>query len=239
MSMSVSEFLASLPAPLSRRGADYANDVVLAKRIRAELAQAVKVGAIQAGTEFSVRINHHASLTVEIVRWQGAVFHPTFEGLLMSEMAGTGSTASFDPPRCERPVGRGTWHAELSDALNDALHAADVIANRHNYDNSDLQTDHFDVGYYLTVNASHVRRVAQHGIALDFDPAFKALYYKAADAARTLPKNVIKAECGKAGIEFMSKWVCERIIKLAERANGRPLVYDKSRRRWVAAQEAA
>jgi hypothetical protein len=32
----------------------------------------------------------------------------------------------------------------------------------------------------------------------------------------------------------MNKWTCERILKLAERANGRPLVYDKRRGRWVA-----
>ena len=72
--MTGAEFLASLPAPLSRRGVNYANDVTLAKAIRAELASAVKAGALTEA-KFSVRINHHASLTVEIVEWHGgAVF---------------------------------------------------------------------------------------------------------------------------------------------------------------------
>jgi hypothetical protein len=231
--MTAAEFLASLPAPLARRGADYANDVTLAKRIRAELAQAVKAGVIKAGTEFSVRINHHSSLTVEIVNWADAVWHPAFELLLQLEMVGQGSTRDFCR-RNERPYGVRNWDAQYSDALNEALHVAELIADRHNFNESRIEEDYFHVGYYLTVNANHVRRVVQHAMAFEFDPAFRALFERAAEAARTLPKNVIKAECGKAGIEFMNKWTCERILKLAERANGRPLVYDKRRGRWVA-----
>jgi hypothetical protein len=131
--------------------------------------------------------------------------------------------------RHERPIGARNWDAQYSDALNDALHTAELIADRHNFNESRIEEDYFHVGYYLTVNANHVRRVVQHALAFEFDPAFRALFEKAAEAARTLPKNVVKAECGKAGVEFMSKWTCERILKLAERANGRPLVYDKRR----------
>jgi hypothetical protein len=237
--MTAAEFLASLPAPLSRRGADYASDVVLAKRIRAELAQAVKVGAIAAHTEFSVRINHHSSLTVEIVRWgSAAVFHPRFESLLMAEACGSGSTSDFDR-RSERPYGALSWHAELSDELNTAVHTAELIADRHNFNESRIEVDYFHVGYYLTVNANHVRKVAQHGIALEMDSSFRALFERAHEAARSLPKNVIKAECGKAGVRVHEQ-VDVRAHPEARRARERsPARLRQAPRPWVPTQEAA
>lgn len=228
MAVALPEFLESLGTPLSRHytPGPYADDVTLAKRMRAELAQAVKVGLLPVDTRHSVRINHHASLTVEIVAWSGPVFTP-------------GHTEELMDPRVKRVTQPGhiAWDRRgyderLVDELNEAVSATRAIVDRHNYDRSDSMTDHFDVGYYLTVHASTVISTAESGIRLESEPGFADLLVEARVAAQALGPKVVRSICGRK-IESCSRYSLERLVKIAKNAAGRPLVYDKHRSRWV------
>lgn len=222
----LAQFLATLPPALSRHGANYANDVTLAKAMRAEIALAVKRGVLPP-LKVSVRINHHKSLTVEIVGWEGAVFSPDYEMYLMDEAAKPGSV-QWSPEHRSRDE-----DPRLSSTLNVALRTIETIVERHNYNNSDLMTDYFDVGYYLTVTARSVEAIAANGIALELDPARPALLDAAAAAAAAIGPKATKAICGRRGLDGCSKWDLERLIKVATRANGRPVAFDKKRGAWL------
>jgi hypothetical protein len=223
MAISLPEFLESLGAPLTRHytPGPYADDVTLAKRMRAELAQAVKAGLFPVDTRHSVRINHHASLTVEIISWSGPVFtHEAIEEIM-------------DPTvkHAAAPYRGRCYDDRLVDALNEAVRTTETIVARHNYDNSDSMTDHFDVGYYLTVSASAVIRTAEIGIRLESDPGFADLMIEARAAATALGPKVVKSVCG-GKLDKCGRFSLERLVKMAKLADGRPLVYDKPSRRW-------
>lgn len=229
--MNATDFLATLPAPLVLRGAGaYVSDATLAKRIRNEIALAVKAGALPKGIKVSARCNpggHHRSLTVEVIAWEGAVFCDSYVEHLLS-----GSKDMWDGP----PVyGRRRSDARLAPALQEALALIEQIADRHNYDNSRIEVDYFDVGYYLTVKASKVESTARSGIESERDPAFADLKAKATAAAAKLGPKVVRSVCGRAGIDGAGSWCLEKLIKLAERADGRPLTYDKRRGAWLVA----
>jgi hypothetical protein len=224
MAISFPEFLETLAPALTRdyTPGPYADDVTLAKRIRVELAQAVKLGLLPVDTRHSVRINHHASLTVEIIAWSGPVFTPEYTEELMD-------------PSVKRDVpSRWTRGGDdrLVDALNEAVRITRDIAERHNYDRSDSMTDHFDVGYYLTVHASTVTSTAEAGIRAESEPGFADLLVEARAAAKALGPKVVKSICGRK-IESCGRYSLERLVKVAKNANGRPLVYSKHQARWV------
>lgn len=225
MAITLPEFLESLGIPLSRHytPGPYADDVTLAKRMRAELAQAVKVGLLPVDTRHSVRINHHASLTVEIIAWSGPVFTPEHTEELM------------DPTvkREARPRWAYRGDDRLVDALNEAARITNDIASRHNYDRSDSMTDHFDVGYYLTVHARTVVAAAEAGIRLESEPGFADLMGEARAAAKALGPKVVRSICGRK-IDSCGRYALERLVKIAKAAAGRPLVYDKRLCKWVA-----
>lgn len=222
-------FLATLPEALSRKGPKYAPDVAIAKRIRAELAAGVTSGVFPAHTGFSVRIEHHASLSVEIVQWHGAVFSSAYEEHLMDPKL------PWNPkPTDARPNGwRRSSDARHSAALAEAVWAAEAIANRHNYDDSDSRVDHFDVGYYLNVDARTVEALAERAIRLQFDAGFARLVERAAAAATAVGSKVSRAVL-RTSFDAANEHALARLVKLAERAAGRPLAYDK-RRGWVVA----
>lgn len=176
MTDQIEVFWESLPEPLKRRGDGRANDVTLAKQMRTDMKAAIAAGVLPVGTEISVRINHYASLTVEIVAFEGA---------------------------------------------------------------SDLSTDYFDVGYYLTVTAGTVESAAAQGIKLESDPTYRALVDRAMKAAKAVGPKAVKAICGSRGIEACGEWSLERLIKVADRANGRPVAFDKRRRGWFPVAEGA
>lgn len=229
------EFFKSLPPAFDLR-LQRIPDTLLAKTIRQELALAVTRGVLPEGTEVSVRQNkggHTCSLTAEIVRWGGAVYCPAYEESLMG-----GAVWDEAKHRCW-VAGRNTFvDGRLVPALSEALWAIERIASRHNYDRSDTMTDYFDVGYYLHVEASTVERAAQRGIRLQFDQKFMALCADAHRAAESLGAKVVRSVCGKHGLETASEHSMARLVRMAERAKGRPVVYDK-RKGWVVQPERA
>lgn len=203
--MSVAEFLAALPAPLSRDRAPRASDKELAARIRAECALAVQQGVLLGGTKISVRINHHASLTVEIVEWHGAVYDAAHVEHLLERALGK-SAAWWNHP------------TTLAPELRSALVALERIANRHNYDRSQSEYDHFDVGYYLQVNARKVEAIAEQGIQAEANPAYADLVHRAQLAAATLDPKIVRRACGRSGIAGCGELALQRLIQLANAA---------------------
>lgn len=227
--MTLDEFMASLPPAYNLR-AGYVDRAVIAKTIRADCARALACGVLPSGTQVSVRKasgRGSSSITAEIVRWEGAVFSKAYEESLMGG-------DEWEPEKHRRwDTTRGSYvDGRLSDALHSALWTLERIADRHNYDNSDLMTDYHDVGYYLTVEASTVESAARLGIRMQHDKALIALHARAHAAAQAVGPRVVASVLGKRGLETASEYCMERLVRLAERANGRPLTYDK-RRGWT------
>lgn len=221
------DFIASLPPALTRRGSERASDATLAKRIRNELQLAVTRGVFPEDTRFSVRIEHHSSLTVEIVEWHGgALYNDEYTTHLMDPSA---------PEHQHR--GRGA-NSHFSPAMGETLRSAEAIADRHNYDESDLQADYFNVGYYLTVGCRALEAATRASIAAEINPGFAELREAARLAAAAVGPKVTKSLLGRSGLEGASEYRLKCLVKVAARAAGRPLAYDKKRRGWFPVEAA-
>jgi hypothetical protein len=227
MGQSFQDFFASLPPALTRRGEKRASDAVLGKRVRAELALAVERGVFPTGTAFSVRFSGHGTLVVGIVTWSGSVFTDAYTEYIMDPTM-PDPTLNYGMPGLPRLEA----NSRLAPPLATALRHAREIANRHNYDNSDSRSDHFDSGYSLDVQADVVEALCHRGMRTEADPKFAALQDKALAVAATLGPKVVRSVCGRAGIRGASEWSLNRLMKIAERADGRPMAYDKRRGGW-------
>jgi len=220
LTAAAAEFLTSLPAPLTREGQGAATVTQVAARVRQELALAVRRGVIPAGTEFSVRALHHTSLDVRVTAWTGAVFVEEYIPAILAPA----SKSAQDDSRAAR----------LTPELQAALVLVEHIADRHNYDRSDLMTDYHSVGYYLSVGADPVESTAKHTIRVARDPEFATLVSCAREAAQAIGPKAARAIFGSHGIESACEWTLGRAIKMAVRAGGKPMAYDR-RRGWIAA----
>lgn len=233
------EFLASLPTALDLLGADSRADVLPA--IKRDVALALKAGALPPGTKVSITKNRGgwtASYNVRIVAWAGAVFCAAYVETLMDPSVPFDRDARYQALGAH--TGRSRYYIvpEYSDALIDAVQLLSTIANRHNFDRSDPMTDYFHVGYYLTCDARPVEAIARQAIEREANPELAALHERAAIAAKDLGPAVVRSYCGKQGIEGAAEWSLKRLVELHERANGRPLAYDKRMRRWQATTAA-
>ncbi len=232
-SAEVTTFLQSLAPPLTCRGNGRTDHKGITKRIREEVALAIKREIVPTGTKVSIRTDHN-SIHVQIVAWMGAVFSSAYEEGIMDSAIGW-------PVEKQR-----RWHDERQcyvdarhvDSLADALWALERIANRHNYNNSDYMTDYHDVGYYLSVDAHPLESGAERGVRLQFDAEFRELCDRAQRAAEALGPQVTESVIGRKTLEHTSsEFSMKRLIAMADRANGRPLVYDKRRKTWVTTPE--
>lgn len=223
MGQSFQEFGASLPAPLTLLGERATTVALVAKRVRAELAIAVERGIFPDAIRFSVRLPSHGSITVEIVAWPGAVFTPEYSEYIMDPTVGD--------PRV-RGDNRMQSDSHLAPELKTAITHATAIADRHNYNHSDIASDYFNYGYSLTVSAGHVESIVHRTLRAESDPRFAALQAKAADAALALGDKAVRSICGRVGLEGASEWTMQRLARIADRAAGRPVEYDKKRRGW-------
>jgi hypothetical protein len=170
-------YMASLPPALDLEKT-YVDTATITKRIRAELAAAVTAGVFPAGTRFAVRKDHHKSIDVDIVAWDGAVLCDAYIDHVMDA---TTRDKIFES-EATRVLGRHGWRygdKRCTVALNQAMVDADRLANRHNYNNSDSMTDYFDVGYYLDVDANTVIGLAEQAIRAESDPALAELTARA------------------------------------------------------------
>lgn len=220
----LAEFLATLPPSMDCHGGY--DDTKLTALIRSDLALAVKRGVLPAGTKVSVRKVYYTSIHVDIVAWSGAVFTDAYVSHHM------------DPATRDKDFadGRPTLRdSRLVGALQNALDTIRKIANRHNYDNSRSEVDYFDYGYSLSVTANTVISTATAGLTLESNPEYRALHERARVAATALGTAVVRSVCGRNGINGCWEGALKRLIALHERADGRPVQYDKRRGQWVVA----
>lgn len=111
--------------------------VEIARRVRREVRDAVKRGALPSGLVVSVRSSAYSmgqSVTVAVRHFAGPVLNP--------------ARVFADELRCYEYRARGLYSAELI-AVTDALEGMLAAYNR---DASDLQTDHWDVHFYGSVD---------------------------------------------------------------------------------------
>jgi hypothetical protein len=225
------EFIATLSPALSLRGADSVRIDDVVKTIRADIKRALAVGALPPGTKVSVRKEYStytAHLYVQITEWVGAIFTDNYLAHLLDPTGTPWDTERrWNRYRPERDDER------LTPPLNDALRLLEHLANRHNFDESDSMVDYFHVGYYLDVDAKPAERVARDGVEQERDPQYAELCRRAHVAAAAVGDKVVRSVCGRHGLSGAGKWALEQLIKVADRANGRPLTYDKRRRAWL------
>lgn len=253
MGLTIDEYLASLPAPMISTGdrpRTVGTTAEICKRIRAELSGAVTAGVFPAGVTFSVRKNHHRSITVSIESLPGSPLATDYTAHLMECIAArmrNEKEPDWDGDRYGLPwsgerLNDGHHHSRPNPRLTmEANHVwanASRIANRHNHDYSQIETDYFDVGYYLDVTTHGMIAIAERGIRLEMDPQYADLVRRGIEAAGRLPANVVKAECGRMPVEHAGEWVLARLIDMDRKCGGKPMEYDKRRRRWRVVEAA-
>lgn len=246
----IDAFLSTLPAALDTEHG-YVAAKVVAAAVRRDLDLAITAGVIPAGARFHVR-SERKSINVDLIAWVGSPLRAIYEEALMQHLATQVELGhKRDLNISAKLWDRDALHAQLrsydrrhldvrlSDAVNDAANLAEVIANRHNYDKSDTQTDYFDVGYYLSCDAHDLAADAERGIRLAIDPAFRDLSDRATAAADRLGEKCVRSICGNGGVAGCCEYSMEQLLRVDVRAAGRPVAYDKRRRAWLPHDEVS
>ncbi len=183
----LSEVLEALGStfPIEQSGGRAAAVTILGDQIRKDLATATKLGLFPKGTKFSVRKNagryyssRAGSWTVSIAAWPGAVYCDAY---IECRLDGHSTIPYESAPYPRRPSQR------YSEAFAAALDNAQKIADRHNYNRSDLMTDHFDVGYYLNVHGGKAEAAASAALKEEADAAV-------AYRSKPVPTNYLATE---------------------------------------------
>jgi hypothetical protein len=232
--MTATEFLASLPAPLNLRGVDRVTVADVRKTLRGEIKLAIAAGVIPAGAEFSVRGDYN-HITVEVTAWRTMPLTNDYINAVMDDACGR--PAQLDEIRNDRNWygrGRRTDVVGAIGELNETLALLETMVQRHNFDESRIEVDYFNVGYYHDVTASGLLARAERGIREELSPALAAKRAAAREAAVRLGKACTKAVCGRMGVDGCGEWVLDSLLKIDARAAGRPVAYDKRARGWRA-----
>lgn len=220
MGHTISEFLSTLPEPLKLRGTNpdgtYTSVSQAREQIRKDLSAAIKAGVLGGTEKVSVRGDHN-SVTVEIVAWSGRIFCDEYQAHLMDPTSKWDPDAAWAERRSRGDISRRFGGEKVGDELAAALAVIEKIANRHNYDNSRIEVDYFDVGYYLHVSARTVEANAEAAIRMEGNPALAALLRKAKIAGDAVGKACCKSILGRAGIDGSSEWGLSSLIRLAIR----------------------
>ncbi len=205
-------------------------------RIKEELKLAQKAGLVPKFCKFSVRKPDYNSIHVDLVQWEGQVFSNEYTEYLMAgfrKVAMPYTEIDFDPRR---------GHLQkFVPALTEVHEVMGALANRHNFDESDMMTDYFHVGYYLHCEVRDIETVAERAIRLESDPVFQELHARAVEAIDSLHpscrKQIVESVFGRRGFESAGEWTMNDIIKIAERAAGKPMAYCKRQRGWRVVKE--
>jgi hypothetical protein len=219
------------------------------KRIRVELKAAQKAGLIPSFCKLSIRKDGYKDLNIEVVGWEGAVFSDEYTEHLMHKYReeyrkkhGIAPAPDEHPARfCDEDFGSGMSGngrelPRVTEALANVGHLIARIANRHNYDHSDLMTDLFVVGYRLDVETRAVEYAAERALQMESDPAFAQLHADTHAAINSLHPDcrarIVDAVFGRRGFESACEWFMKDMIRIAGRLKGRNARYDKRRRGW-------
>lgn len=239
--MSESDFFASLQPALVMRGAGSVGPDKVVERIREELKLAFTAGLVPAGTKLSVRRHDYKSINIDVAAWPlGSPLSTEYATHLMDKLTrnGKGNDDWYDRNRNATYSGRH-YDGRVTNELNAVLELVRKLADRHNYDNSDIMTDYFDVGYYLHIDANAIVAIAERGLQEELNPDAAAMRVRAREAATRLGPKATRSICGRLGVEHCGQWSLEALLKLDAYAKGRPVAYDKRSRRWRPEADAA
>lgn len=217
--MTISEFMATLPPALKRHGETSASVSDVVKQIRTDLAAAVGT-VLPAGTQLSITKKDYNGVNVIVTRWPAQVFKDRYLEHLM------------DPSTTWNESYESETDNRLTPELNAALKAIEKIAERHNYREHDPYADYARVGYYLHVSASPVIASAKAGAELESNKELQAKMAEAVKASKAIGPAATKAICGNKDISRVGTDCLDKLIAVAERADGKPVEYDARRRGW-------
>jgi hypothetical protein len=204
--MTVDEFIATLTPYVVREPGEWDRVVAL---VRSDMAKAIDAGILPNGTKLSIRQSRQSGslLVIEITRWDGAVLS---DAALERVLEG-----GADP--CARSV------HDLTPALVEAMTAIHKIVDRIAYDPDWHSRIRFDI------HADAVVALATRWIETERDASLVALQVKAREAANAVGKKATKSLLRGAPIEACDRDALERLIDVADKAKGRPVVYDRWR----------
>ena len=120
----------------------------ITSRIRVDARQLAKTFPIVKAV--SVRMRHHSAIDCVV---------SFVEGVELVNPRWADSQANWNPSERPEPL-----HTER---VREVLKAVETIRDSYNYNNSDLMTDYFDVGYYGSTNADSSQTIAAEKVALD------------------------------------------------------------------------
>lgn len=117
------------------------------KAIAAKLKTALK----GSGLKYSLSVNHHTSLVMTIAK--GPVdFIQNYRDTISDKAWYSRGAEEAKTLRGYMQVNDFHYHDQFSGKALELLQTIIPILNDGNHDNSDIQTDYFDVGWYLNVH---------------------------------------------------------------------------------------
>lgn len=116
---------------------------------KAELAPAIKAVFKKYGLKGSIAVRNHMTLVVTIK--SGAIdFISNFNDVC--SVKPRPAHLPFRPAEDNIDVNPYWYHDHFDGTARDCLRELLTAMNKGNHDNSDIQTDYFDVGWYVDVN---------------------------------------------------------------------------------------
>ena len=109
---------------------------------KAQIAPALKAICKKYGVKASVAVRHHSTLVLNIK--SGSI---DFIGNYNERTTNTAGHA-----KTYIDVNPYWYHNHFTDTAKEFLSEVFAVMNTGNHDNSDIQTDYFDVGWYVDVN---------------------------------------------------------------------------------------
>lgn len=116
---------------------------------KAQIAPAIKAVCKKYGVKASLAVRHHSTLVLNIK--QGDIdFIGNFNKVCGAKPRP--EHLPFQPATKSIDVNQYWYHEHFSGRALKFLQEIMPIMNKGNHDNSDIQTDYFDVGWYVDVN---------------------------------------------------------------------------------------
>lgn len=115
--------------------------------LKAKLAPAIKTVCKKYGVKASLAVRHHRTLVLNIKSGKIDLINNYLDTVGRNEhnLKWVGEKGNID-------VNTYHYRDHFSGEAKDFLHEVIVAMNAGNHDNSDIQTDYFDVGWYIDVN---------------------------------------------------------------------------------------
>lgn len=119
----------------------------IAKLVRKDISQAIKLGALAKGTKVSVRIERYSmgcSLSARITSFNGPVYRGEY-------VRATANFTDFFNDEARQICQNG---GRYTGEFNSALERIEAIVAAYHYDNSDSMSDYYSVNFSMSVDVS-------------------------------------------------------------------------------------